>query len=152
MGNRRVSREMALKILFQVDLVHSNIDEASSYAFQTEELIQYNDPEAIIEFSLQLVKGVLTNLTEIDPLIKKHASHWSLERMANIDRNILRIAIYEIAFVESIPKSVSINEAVELAKKYSTENSFGFVNGVLGKIEKEELKKSKFTGNNEKSV
>jgi N utilization substance protein B len=56
--------------------------------------------------------------------------------MANIDRNILRIAIYEIVFIENIPKSVSINEAVELAKKYSTESSFGFVNGVLGKIEK----------------
>ena len=152
MGNRRVSREMALKILFQVDLVHSNIVEASDYTFQMEDLCQYNDPKSIIEFSLQLVKGVLTNLTEIDPLIKKHASHWSLERMANIDRNILRIAIYEIVFVENIPKSVSINEAVELAKKYSTESSFGFVNGVLGKIEKEELRESRLTGNNEESV
>jgi transcription antitermination protein NusB len=140
MGNRRISREMALKILFQVDLVHSNVDEASSYTFQTEDIIQNNDPDSIIAFSLQLVRGVLTNLAEIDPLIKKHASHWSLERMANIDRNILRIAIYEIVFIENIPKSVSINEAVELAKKFSTESSFGFVNGVLGKIEKEELK------------
>ncbi len=136
MGNRRIAREIALKILFQVDLVHCNVDEASSYTFQVEDLLQYSDSEAIISFSLELVRGVLTNLSEIDTLIKKYANNWSLERMANIDRNILRIAIYEIVFLASIPKSVSINEAVELAKKYSTENSFSFVNGVLGKIEK----------------
>lgn len=139
MGSRRISREMALKILFQVDLVHCNIDDASSYTFQTEEIMQNSEFDAIIEFSLQLVRGVLTHMIEIDQLIKKHANHWSLERMANIDRNILRIAIYEIIFVDTIPKSVSINEAVEMAKKYSTESSFGFVNGVLGKIEKEEI-------------
>lgn len=139
MGSRRVSREMALKILFQVDLVHSNVDDASSYTFQIGDVMQYGDSDAIIEFSLQLVKGVLSHLDEIDPLIKNHANHWSLERMANIDRNILRIAIYEIIFIDTIPKSVSINEAVELAKKYSTESSFGFVNGVLGKIDKVEL-------------
>ena len=136
MGNRRISREMALKILFQVDLVHCNIDDASTYTFQTEEIMQLNDPDSIIEFSLELVRGVLSKINDIDILIKNHASNWSLERMANIDRNILRIAIYEIVFIDNIPKSVSINEAVELAKKYSTESSFGFVNGVLGKIEK----------------
>lgn len=136
MGNRRISREMALKILFQVDLVHCNADDASAYTFQTEEIMQLNDPDSIIKFSLELVKGVLSNINEIDILIKNHASNWSLERMANIDRNILRIATYEIVFIDNIPKSVSINEAVELAKKYSTESSFGFVNGVLGKIEK----------------
>ncbi len=140
MGNRRISREIALKILFQIDLVHCNVDEASSYAFQIDEVMQFNNPDLVIEFSLQLVKGVLSNLDNIDPLIKKHANHWPLERMANIDRNILRIAIYEIVFIENIPKSVSINEAVELAKKYSTESSFGFVNGVLGKIDKNCLK------------
>jgi N utilization substance protein B len=136
MGNRRVAREMALKILFQFDLVHCNVNEASSYTFQVENLLQCNDSDSIISFSQDLVKGVLANLNEIDALIRKHANNWSLERMANIDRNILRIAIYEIVFIDNIPKSVSINEAVELAKKYSTENSFGFVNGVLGKVEK----------------
>ncbi len=136
MGNRRISRETALKILFQVDLVHCNVDEASSYTFQMEDVLSCNEPDAIIAFSQELVQGVLSHLNEIDTLIREHANHWSLERMANIDRNILRIAIYEIVFIHTIPKSVSINEAVELAKKYSTESSFGFVNGVLGKIEK----------------
>jgi N utilization substance protein B len=137
MGNRRIAREMALKILFQVDLVHCNVNEASSYTFQIEDIQKQDDDfNAITSFCLELVKGVLPNLSEIDALIEKHANNWTLDRMANIDRNILRIAIYEIVFVDNIPKSVSINEAVELAKKYSTENSFGFVNGVLGKIEK----------------
>jgi N utilization substance protein B len=137
MGNRRIAREMALKILFQVDLVHCNVNEASSYTFQIEDIRKPDDDfDAITSFCLELVKGVLPNLSEIDALIEKHANNWTLDRMANIDRNILRIAIYEIVFVDNIPKSVSINEAVELAKKYSTENSFGFVNGVLGKIEK----------------
>jgi N utilization substance protein B len=137
MGNRRIAREMALKILFQVDLVHCNVNEASSYTFQIEDIRKPDDDfNAITSFCLELVKGVLPNLSEIDALIEKHANNWTLDRMANIDRNILRIAIYEIVFVDNIPKSVSINEAVELAKKYSTENSFGFVNGVLGKIEK----------------
>ena len=139
MGNRRIAREMALKILFQVDLVHCNVNEASSYTFQIEDIQKQDDDfNAITSFCLELVKGVLPNLSEIDALIEKHANNWTLDRMANIDRNILRIAIYEIVFVDNIPKSVSINEAVELAKKYSTENSFGFVNGVLGKIEKVE--------------
>ncbi|MDD4363664.1 MAG: transcription antitermination factor NusB [Atribacterota bacterium] len=136
MGNRRVSREIALKILFQIDLAHGNIDEVSAYTFAIEEIMKMKDPDSIINFSLQLVRGVLSKLEKIDPLIKQHASHWSIERIANIDRNILRIAIYEIVFMENIPKSVSINEAVELSKKYSTESSFCFVNGVLGKIEK----------------
>lgn len=137
MGNRRQAREMALKILFQVDLVHCNVNEASSFTFQMEDVLQYGDSVNIISFSQELVKGVLANLTEIDNLIGKNTNNWSLERMANIDRNILRIAVFEIVFMDNIPKSVSINEAVELAKKYSTENSFGFVNGVLGKIEKD---------------
>ena len=137
MGNRRQAREMALKILFQVDLVHCNVNEASSFTFQMEDVLQYGDSANIISFSQELVKGVLANLTEIDNLIGKNTNNWSLERMANIDRNILRIAVFEIVFMDNIPKSVSINEAVELAKKYSTENSFGFVNGVLGKIEKD---------------
>ena len=139
MGNRRLSREIALKILFQVDLVHCNVEDVSRYTFQVENVKQYNDPNAIMEFSLQLVNGVLSHLLEIDCLIKKYASHWSLERITNIDRNILRIAIYEIVFLSNIPKSVSINEAVELAKKYSTDSSFGFVNGVLGKVKEKEL-------------
>ncbi|MCJ7814184.1 MAG: transcription antitermination factor NusB, partial [Candidatus Atribacteria bacterium] len=81
---------------------------------------------------------VMNNLSEVDKTINHYTNNWSLERITNIDRNILRIAIYEILYIINIPKSVSINEAVELAKKYGTKSSFSFVNGVLGKINKKD--------------
>jgi len=131
MGGRRLSREMALKVLFQVDLVNINIEEALKYTFVND---KYSDE--VREFTLTLVEGVISNLSEIDKAISNYTNNWSLERIANIDRNILRIAICEILYLKNIPKSVSINEAVELAKKYGTKSSFSFVNGVLGKIDK----------------
>jgi len=131
MGERRVSREVSLKVLFQVDLVHANIEEALKHAFEND---KYSDD--VKEFTLTLVKGVMSNLAEIDKMIKNYTNNWSLDRITNIDRNILRIAIYEILYLQNIPKSVSINEAVELAKKYGTRSSFSFVNGVLGRINK----------------
>lgn len=131
MGGRRLSREMALKVLFQIDLVSTNIEEALKYTFEDGEF-----SDEVKEFSLILVKGVMSNLSEIDKVINNHTNNWSLERITNIDRNILRMAIYEILYLNNIPKSVSINEAVELAKKYGTKSSSSFVNGVLGKIDK----------------
>ena len=131
MGERRLSREISLKVLFQIDLVNANIEETLKYTFEDS---KYSDE--VKEFTLTLVKGVVSNLPEIDKAIEKYTNNWSLERITNIDRNILRIAIYEILYIKNIPKSVSINEAVELAKKYGTKSSFSFVNGVLGKIDK----------------
>jgi len=133
MGGRRLSREMALKVLFQIDLVNTNIEEVLKYTFEDGKL-----SDEVKEFTLILVKGVLSNLSEIDKVINNYTNNWSLERITNIDRNILRMAIYEILYLKNIPKSVSINEAVELAKKYGTKSSFSFVNGVLGKIDKNE--------------
>jgi len=135
MGVRRLSRELALQVLFQIDLVNANMEESLRYIFENG---TYS--EDIKEFTLNIVRGVMGNLIEIDKAIKKYTDNWSLERINNIDRNILRIAIYEILFRDDIPKSVSINEAVELAKKYGTESSFSFVNGVLGKIDKKTIK------------
>lgn len=131
MGERRLSREVSLKVLFQVDLVHTNIEETLKNTFEND---KYSDE--VKEFALTLVKGVMSNLAEIDKVIKNYTNNWSLERITNIDRSILRIAIYEILYLPNIPKSVSINEAVELAKKYGTKSSFSFVNGVLGRINK----------------
>lgn len=131
MGGRRISREMALKVLFQIDLVSTNIEEVLKYTFEDGKL-----SDEVKEFTLILVKGVMSNLSEIDKAINNYTNNWSLERITNIDRNILRMAIYEILYLKNIPKSVSINEAIELAKKYGTKNSFSFVNGVLGKIDK----------------
>ena len=134
MGGRRLSREMALKALFQIDLVNTNMEEALEYTFKNGEL-----SDEVKDFSLILVKGVMSNLSDIDKVINHSANNWSLERITNIDRSILRIAIYEILYLKNIPKSVSINEAVELAKKYGTKSSFSFVNGVLGQINKDNL-------------
>ena len=131
MGGRRLSREMALKVLFQIDLVSTNIEETLKYTFGNGKF-----SDEVKEFTLILVKGVMSNLSEIDKAINNYTNNWSLERITNIDRNILRMAIYEILYLKNIPKSVSINEAVELAKKYGTKSSFSFVNGVLGKIDK----------------
>lgn len=131
MGGRRISREMALKVLFQIDLVSTNIEEVLKYTFEDGKL-----SDEVKEFTLILVKGVMSNLSEIDKVINNYTNNWSLERITNIDRNILRMAIYEILHLKNIPKSVSINEAIELAKKYGTKSSFSFVNGVLGKIDK----------------
>lgn len=131
MGGRRLSREMALKVLFQIDLVSTNIEETLKYTFENGKF-----SVEVKEFTLLLVKGVMSNISEIDKAINNYTNNWSLERITNIDRNILRMAIYEILYLKNIPKSVSINEAVELAKKYGTKSSFSFVNGVLGKIDK----------------
>ncbi len=131
MGERRLSRETALKVLFQIDLVSTNIEEVLKYTLSDGDF-----SAEVKEFTLILVKGVLSNLSKIDEVINIYANNWSLERITNIDRNILRMTIYEILYLKNIPKSVSINEAVELAKKYGTKSSFSFVNGVLGKIDK----------------
>ncbi len=136
MGGRRLSRELALQVLFQIDLVNANMIESLKYIFE-----HYKSPEEVKEFTMTIVKGVISNLIEIDKAIKGYTDNWSLERITNIDRNILRIAIYEILYMKEIPKSVSINEAIELAKKYGTKSSFSFVNGVLGKINKMVVKR-----------
>jgi len=131
MGERRLSREISLKVLFQIDLVNTSIEETLKYTLENN---KYSDD--VKEFTLILVKGVMNHLSEVDNTINNYTNNWSLERITNIDRSILRIAIYEILYLVNIPKSVSINEAVELAKKYGTKSSFSFVNGVLGKIDK----------------
>ncbi len=131
MGERRLSREISLKVLFQIDLVNTSIEETLKYTLENN---KYSDD--VKEFTLILVKGVMNHLSEVDKTINNYTNNWSLERITNIDRSILRIAIYEILYLVNIPKSVSINEAVELAKKYGTKSSFSFVNGVLGKIDK----------------
>ena len=88
-----------------------------------------------------LIGGVLKNLSDLDSLIKKYVKNWEIDRMAVIDRNILRMAVYEMLYQDDIPPNVSINEAIELAKKYGDIDSGKFVNGVLDKIKKTECKK-----------
>ncbi len=127
---RRRSREYALQILFQLELTGS---ELSDDVFR--EFWEGNEEESEVkEFTCQIVKNTREHLQEIDEIIKKAAEHWAIERMAVIDRNILRAATYELVYRTDIPTSVVINESIEIAKKYSTEDSAPFINGILDKI------------------
>jgi N utilization substance protein B len=127
---RRRSREYALQILFQLELTGSELNDTV-----LEEFWQRNDEDREVkEFTHLIVKNTLAHISELDEIIKKAAEHWSVERMAVIDRNILRAATYELAFRTDIPSPVVINEALEIAKKYSTEESASFINGILDKI------------------
>jgi N utilization substance protein B len=137
--NRRQSRELALKVIFQLDVGGGDPSEAFDLVVR----LMAEDPEDLTgpppigeaeSFARRLLDGAIANLPEIDTKLRTYAREWSLERMANVDRNILRLALYEMLFLHDVPLSVSINEAVEMAKIYSTPDSGRFINGILGKI------------------
>ncbi|MGD6815582.1 transcription antitermination factor NusB [Metabacillus sp. 84] len=126
--NRRAAREKALQALFQIDVSQIDPAEALQHAF---------DEEEVNSFTRDLVTGTVGHLEEIDGLIRPHLVKWKLERLANVDRGILRLAVYEMKFEEEIPASVSIDEAIELAKAFGDDQSSRFVNGVLSNIRKD---------------
>ncbi len=132
MGNRHKSREFALQLLYAID-VSENTPSASASLFW-ETLTCTRD---VRQFADSLVFGVHINLGQIDEAISRYSEHWSIDRMTSVDRNILRMAVFELLFMEEIPSSVTINEAVEIGKKFGSEDSGAFVNGVLDKISKE---------------
>ncbi len=130
-GVRRRGREFALQLLYQLDYEPGQADLAGILdAFWEEN----KTPPAVKTFAEELVRGTLANLPHIDQTISQMAINWRIERMAVIDRSILRFAAYEILYRDDIPPKVSINEALEIAKKYSTPGSIGFINGILDKI------------------
>ena len=135
MGTRRKARELTLQVLFQTDVGEIALDDVISNFWRIEKVL----PE-IRDFSLRLSRGVMENISRIDEVIKKYTENWALNRINNIDRNILRIAIYELLYCPDIPYKVAINEAIEVAKKYGTSESGKFINGVLDRVAKEEGK------------
>jgi N utilization substance protein B len=134
-GVRHAGRELALKMLFQVDLGRIPVAEVLD-EFELDEEIG-EPPAKSIVFAHALVRGTAQHLKEIDPLLSAHTEEWEFERLASVDRNILRMAVYEMLYDESVPEEIVINEAVELAKEYSTEESGKFVNGVLGNLSRQ---------------
>ncbi len=139
MANRHLSRTIAMQTLYQWDFTESqekNLDKLLDYNFN--EFAPGFDDEG---FSKHLVDGVLKKKKGIDDLIKKYATEWPIEQITIVDRNILRLGIYELKFDPEIPSKVAINEAIEVAKTYGGESSGKFVNGVLGAIYKEMEKK-----------
>lgn len=129
MHSRRKGRELALRLLYGFDLLPRDADDTLR-EFRT--LTHY--PEGVMNFAEHLVCGTLSHKDEIDAFIVQNAINWSLERMAAVDRNILRLAVYELLYEKSIPPKVSINEALEISKKYSTPKSSAFINGILDHI------------------
>jgi len=132
MGKRSRARERAFQILFQIDVGCVDVDEAIRNTLDETQL-----SDEAREFVVDLVKGTMDHLAELDELIARYARGWTIERMVNVDRTIIRMATYELLHHTEIPYKVTINEAVELAKKYGTEDSGVFVNGILGGIIKD---------------
>jgi transcription antitermination protein NusB len=157
MGKRREARERAVQFLFQYDL--NPVDDlpaalehfwesqraaavaedkaAATWGQPAEVPPPSADDLAIRAFAEPLIRGALEHRDQADEVIKKHATNWKLHRIAAVDRNILRLAIYEMLYRDDIPPVVSINEAVDIAKKFSTQDSGKFVNGILDKVKGE---------------
>jgi len=135
MRKRTQARECTLKILYQAEITRRNIRLAADYFWKEQEESDKN----VLEFSQRLILGIEEHLEEIDQKISNYATNWQLKRMAVIDRNILRMGVFELVYANDIPPKVTINEAVELAKKYGDLESSKFVNGILDKIHKTEV-------------
>ena len=158
MRRRRFARALTLAALYQVELGKLPVEEA------LDNVLNYNDDEILIDlepsikdveairalihtedirnYVKECLEGVLEHLSFLDESIQQRAEHWSVDRLGKVERNLLRIALYEIMFREDIPLSVSINEAVELAKRYGDKDSGRFVNGVLDGVKSKEVSES----------
>ena len=132
MGPRRKAREYALQMLFQWDITHDSIDQIAANFFEGQE-----EMAAVADFARQLVIRTVEHVEKIDSLIQRHAEHWRLDRMATVDRNLLRLATQEFLFDSETPKTVVINEAIEIARRFSSQESPQFINGILDSIKKE---------------
>ena len=148
-GPRRRARECALQVLFSLDL-NPGLSAAQAlahfwrdFAISTE--VRPDDPDAgdsgsaaeVIHFAEQLVRGTFENLAEIDAIVQRASKNWRLERMARVDRNVLRLAAYELHYQPEVPSKVVINEAIEVARRYGAAESPAFVNGLLDRISQE---------------
>ena len=128
MKKRTRARELALQFLYQADLVAKGIDDADEFLRDEERDVETR------RFAQRLIQGVLENREEIDKLIQDVAQNWNISRMAVVDRNVLRLATHELLHCQDIPPKVAINEAIEIGKRFSTQNSGAFINGILDRI------------------
>ena len=136
MKARRRARAAALQTLFEVDVAAHDPSPVLRRRIEDCSIGQEG-----ADFALHLVEGVLSNLSEVDPVIREIAPEWPLEQMSPVDRNILRIAVFEMTFDPDIPVKVAINEAVELAKLFGSESSRRFINGALGTLATRQIPK-----------
>lgn len=136
MGKRRRSREFALQVLYQLEITKQE-------ALRTLAQFQEHFSEGVErdDFVERLVLGVSEHRKEIDRLIEQYSENWRLDRMNTIDRNILRMAAFELLYCEDIPPKVTLNEAIDLGKRYGTDESGSFINGILDRIQNEVIRK-----------
>jgi N utilization substance protein B len=130
---RRKAREYALQLLFQTDFTQGKLNSKDIKEFWSDK----KEAKDVKDFTEDLVRGTLGRLNEIDTIIETVTENWLLKRMSAVDRNILRFAAYEILYKKDIPSAVTINEAIEIAKKFSSTEAAPFLNGVLDRLAKE---------------
>jgi transcription antitermination protein NusB len=130
MGNRRKSRELAMQALFYMDMNSNGSKEMLLERF----CANFSLSKKARPFFLKLVNGVLQTKSELDSIIENFSDHWKIGRMACVDRNVIRVAVYELMYCRDIPSKVSINEAVDIGKRFGTEESGAFINGILDSI------------------
>ena len=123
---RRKAREIALQVLYQLDVLKIDSKEGIDLFWE-----HFSAPDDAREFASELIEGTWSRRDEIDRLISTCSENWSLERMARVDRNILRLAVYELLYGQGIPPKVALNEAIDLGKEFGSENSGSFINGIL---------------------
>lgn len=141
MGNRRKSRELAMQALFYMDMGQNDSDKMLERFCKN-----FTPPKKVLPFFLKLVNGVIQGKAEIDSIIERFSDNWKLSRMPGVDRNIMRVAVYELLYCIDIPSKVSINEAIDVGKKFGNQESGAFINGILDSIrialEKKEISTS----------
>ena len=136
MRKRTKAREYALQVLYQVDIRRGEIAEI------LQEFWEAHQPTPEVKtFAHQLAEGTMAHVQEIDQLISAHANNWDIKRMAVVDRNILRLGVFELRYVTDVPPTVCINEAIELAKRFGDAESAKFINGILDAIHKASVRK-----------
>jgi N utilization substance protein B len=133
MGRRRQGREMALQLLYELDVRGDADPSTAADDFWRGRTV----PEDVRALADAIVRGVKANQPKIDELITRFAEHWELDRMAVVDRNILRAGIFELLWTIDVPPKVAINEALEIARRFSTEESTRFINGILDRVRRE---------------
>jgi len=136
LGKRRRSREFALQVLYQLEITKQGALQA---IVQLKE--NFSPEEGEDEFAKRMILGVMERRQEIDRLIEERSENWRLDRMTIIDRNILRIAIFELLYCSEVPPKVTLNEAIDLGKRYGSEESGSFINGILDRIQNEVIRK-----------
>lgn len=139
MGRRRKAREETIRILFRLEFENKQIEKTLNQYWESKKT-----SEEIKEYSTWLVNGIISDQAKIDNIIQQVSEHWRISRMALVDRNILRMAVFELLYEENIAPAIVINEAIEIAKKYSGDEAATFVNGILDAIRKnlKNIKKS----------